>query len=114
MIFPAKLARDWVDAWNRRDLEALLAFYADDIELRSPFAKVYAKDGFIYNKSELRAYWGEAMRRMPNLHLELVAVYPGHQAMTLHYVDEAGRNVMETMWFGNDDKITIEAACLIR
>lgn len=114
MIFPAKLAQDWVDAWNRRDLESLLGLYSDDIELRSPFAKVYAQGGVIYNKSELRAYWGEAMRRMPNLNLELVAVYPGHQAMTLHYIDEAKRNVMETMWFDNSDKICIEAACLIR
>ena len=31
-------AREWVQAWNRRDLEALLLCYADDVEFRSPLA----------------------------------------------------------------------------
>ena len=31
-------AREWVQAWNRRDLESLLACYADDVEFLSPLA----------------------------------------------------------------------------
>jgi hypothetical protein len=31
-------ARKWVQAWNRRDLEALLLCYADDAEFRSPLS----------------------------------------------------------------------------
>ena len=31
-------ARKWVQAWNRRDLEALLLRYADDVEFGSPLA----------------------------------------------------------------------------
>ncbi len=112
MIIPDRLAQQWVDAWNARDLEALLLLYADDIQLRSPFAKVFAQDGTIRSKAQLREYWGEAMRRMPNLSLQLVAVYTGHQAMVLHYRDNSGRNVIETMMFNDNDKISIETACL--
>ncbi len=114
MIFPAKWAEQWVDAWNRRDLEALLALYADDIHLRSPFAKVFARDGIIKGKKQLGTYWGEAMRRMPNLRLEVVATYSGHLAMALHYRDDAGRNVIETMLFDERDKVVFETACLDR
>ncbi len=85
MIFPPTLANKWIYAWNNRDLEAVLALYANDIQLRSPFAKVYSSDGIIKGKDSLRDYWTEALRRIANLKFELVAVYAGHQAMTLHY-----------------------------
>ena len=29
-------ARDWIDAFNRHDLEAVLSHYADDVEFSSP------------------------------------------------------------------------------
>ena len=114
MIFPERWATQWIAAWNRRDLEALLALYADDIHLRSPFAKVYAKDGVVKGKADLRGYWGEAMRRIPNLKLDLVAVYRGHQALALHYRDNSGRNCIETVWFDENHQAISETACLDR
>ena len=114
MIFPARWAETWIKAWNDRDLEALLELYATDIQLRSPFAKVYARDGTIKGKAQLREYWGEALRRMPNLRLELVQVYAGHLALALHYRDDNGRNVIETVLFDERDKAIFETACLDR
>ena len=32
-----RMAERWVDAWNRRNLGALLALYAEDAEFHSPF-----------------------------------------------------------------------------
>lgn len=112
MIFPAKWAEQWIAAWNARDLDALLDLYGESIQLRSPFAKVYAQDGVIKGKADLRNYWGEAMRRMPNLRLELVKVYAGHLALALHYRDDVGRNVIETVLFDDADKAIFETACL--
>jgi ketosteroid isomerase-like protein len=37
-----RLADRWVDAWNRRNLGALLALYADDAEFHSPFVTLLA------------------------------------------------------------------------
>ena len=31
-----KVAADWCDAWNRRDLDAIMEHYADDVEFSSP------------------------------------------------------------------------------
>lgn len=35
--FAERFAKDWVDAWNRHDLEAVLSHYADDFEMSSPY-----------------------------------------------------------------------------
>lgn len=114
MVFPEKWAASWIDAWNRRDLEELLSLYSENIQLRSPFAKVYAADGVIKGKDALRNYWGEVMRRIPNLTLELQAVYSGHLALALHYRDNNQRNCLETVLFDEHDKAVFETACLDR
>ena len=60
MILPDKRARQWIDAWNARNLDALLEMYAD----------------------------------------------------TMHYRDDTGRNVIETVLFDEHDKAIFETACL--
>jgi ketosteroid isomerase-like protein len=32
-----QLALDWIEGWNRHDLDAILSHYADDVEFTSPF-----------------------------------------------------------------------------
>src|SRR5262249_16700903 len=108
MILPDRWADTWVDAWNGLDPEALLPLYDDSIQLYSPFAKVYARSGAINGKAELRTYWGEVMRRMPNIALEKVAVYSGHMALALHYRDNNGRNVIESVLFNERDLAVLE------
>ncbi len=112
MIIADRWADQWIGAWNRRDLDALLALYAEEIELRSPFAKLYAANGTIRGREQLRSYWGEAMRRMPNLRLEKIAVYTGHLAIALHYQDQNGRSCIETVLFNDQDEAVFETACL--
>jgi len=66
------LARAWLAAFNGRDLEALLALYADDAVHTSP--KLRARDpatnGEIRGVSALRAWWADAMQRLPGLRYE--------------------------------------------
>ena len=112
MIRPDRLAKDWVDAWNRRDLDGLLGMYAHNVVLHSPFAKLFAKEGTVVGREQLRTYWAEVLRRTSDISIELIAIYTGHRAMTLHYRDGNQRNCMETMLFDEDDKIVLETACL--
>ncbi len=66
------LARAWLDAWNARDLERLLALYASDAVHTSP--KLRAREpetnGEIRGKDALRAWWADAMERLPGLRYE--------------------------------------------
>ena len=54
-----RLASEWCDAWNRRDLDGIMRHYADDVRLCSP--KVVARygipDGWIAGKGRLREYF---------------------------------------------------------
>lgn len=54
-----RFAADWCDAWNRRDLDAIMSHYADDVRLCSP--KVVARygipDGWLEGKDRLREYF---------------------------------------------------------
>ena len=58
-----KFADEWTDAWNRRDTEAVLAHFQDDIIFASPTALAVTGSPVVYGKEALRAYWTEALAR---------------------------------------------------
>lgn len=66
------LARTWLDAFNRRDLERLLALYDEDAVHASPKlrARLPETRGEIRGKVALREWWQEAMARLPGLRYE--------------------------------------------
>ena len=59
-----RLVHRWLDAYNRRDLEALLALFADDAVHTSP--KLTTRE--LRGKAALREWWSTAMQRLPSLH----------------------------------------------
>ena len=78
-------AADWVAAWNRRDLDAILGHYADGVEFTSPFAGRLTGDGTVRGKDALRAYFAAALARFPNLHFRLRHSLPGVNGLVLLY-----------------------------
>lgn len=66
-----EFARHWVDAWNRRDVEAVLAHFADEVSFTSPKAQVFAGTPRIEGKAALRAYWRAGLARIEHLRFEL-------------------------------------------
>jgi|SRR6185436_1235991 len=92
-------ARDWVQAWNRRDLESLLAYYADDVEFRSPLAARLLGDpsGTVRGKQNLREYFGKALAAFPgDPGIELLGVYQGIDSVIVHF-QVRGRRGAEVM-----------------
>lgn len=63
------VAESWVAAFNRRDLEALLALYHDQASHYSPKLKQRQPEtqGLIHGKAALRAWWQDAFDRLPSL-----------------------------------------------
>lgn len=68
---PEQFARQWVEAWNRRDVEAVLAHFAEDVTFVSPKAKLFVGRSELRGKAELRAYWERALERITDLHFTL-------------------------------------------
>ena len=102
----------WVDAWNRRDLEAILAHYADDVALCSPrvVERMGAADGWLRGKEALRTYFARGLEA-PGLRFELIDVTVGVGAMTVVYRRETGALVTDTSELDGEGRIVRMVAC---
>src|SRR5580765_8447721 len=63
------IAETWMRCFNARDLDGLLALYADDAVHSSPKIRVRHPDtgGVIRGKAALRAWWQDSFDRLPDL-----------------------------------------------
>jgi len=106
------LAAAWVDAWNRRDLDAILAHYADDVALCSPrvVERTGAADGWLRGKDALRRYFAMGCA-VPGLRFELVDVAVGVGAVTVVYHRETGALVTDTCELDAAGRIARVVAC---
>ena len=91
----------WLRAWNAHDLDQLLGHFADDVVFTSPVAArlIEGSDGVVRGKAALRAYWAEGLRRIPDLHFELVDVYVGVNTIVINYRNQRGGLVNEVLTF---------------
>jgi 8-oxo-dGTP pyrophosphatase MutT (NUDIX family) len=66
------LAERWLHTFNTRDLDGLLALYADDAVHVSPKLRDRHPEtrGEIRGKAALRTWWADAMQRLPDLRYE--------------------------------------------
>lgn len=102
-----RLAREWVSAWNSRNLDRIIAHYHDDVRISSPFIRSIAggNDGVVAGKAALREYWATALGVFNDLHFELFHVYPGVRSMVIHYRSVAGYVGAEYMRLAEDGLI---------
>jgi hypothetical protein len=99
----------WVTDWNAHDLDSLLAHFADDVVFTSPVAaRLLGGDGVVRGKPALRDYWTEGLRRIPDLHFEVVATYIGVDTLVINYRNQNGGLVNEVLTF--DGPLVIRGA----
>lgn len=98
---PRTFAEAWVAAWNARDVEAVLAHFADDVVFTSPTAVRLApgSDGTVVGKDALRRYWTAALSHNRDLRFALLGVFSGIDTLVLHYRNQAGASVAEVVTF---------------
>jgi len=91
------LGREWIAAWNSRDLERVLSFYADDCEMTSERIPSLGFDpsGTLRGKDALRAYWGKGLGLLPDLHLTLIETFTSPDSLVVHYQNERGLRICE-------------------
>jgi uncharacterized cupin superfamily protein len=106
-----RFAASWIDAWNRHDLDAVLAHYAEDCEFSSPLIVDLAGEptGVLRGKAALRAYWSLGLQRIPDLRFELVDVLAGIGQATVYYRGHRGM-AAESCQFDANGLITRAAA----
>ena len=103
-----QLAEEWYAAWNTHDLERILSHYGDDVVFVSPFAVEIAgrADGRLESKVALRAYFGAALERFPDLKFEPIALMTGLDSLVLHYRSVQNLLAAELMVVGEDGQVT--------
>lgn len=109
---PQQRGRAWIEAWNNRDLEAILEHYADDVEVRSPRVteRFGTPDGRLAGKDRLREYFAIGLEK-PDLRFELVEVLEGPGTMTVLYRRENGALVADCSELDSAGRITRMIAC---
>jgi hypothetical protein len=104
--FAAHFAQEWIAAWNSHDLSRVLAHYADDFEMSSPYIIQMAGEpsGVLKGKEAVGAYWAKALAMLPELRFELVTTLVGVDSITLYYKGVRGM-AAEVFHFGSDGKV---------
>ncbi len=107
-VVSLRIANDWLSAFNKHDLETLLALYADDAVHYSPKLKIRQPEtgGFIKGKENLRTWWQDAFDRLPTLQYEATSLTANEDRVfmeyTRHVVGEPDMLVAEVLEVKND------------
>ena len=72
----ARLVQDWLEGWNGRDLDRVMAHYAEDATFQSPtvLLRVPGSDGTIRGRAAIRELYEKSLALFPALHFELKEV----------------------------------------
>src|SRR5436309_15837837 len=78
-----RFVQDWLEGWNSREPDRVMAHYADDAIFQSPsvLALGASPDGIVRGRTEITAFNRRAIERFPNLRFEVEAVIERPQAV---------------------------------
>lgn len=96
------LGERWIAAWNSRDLDRILALYADDVEMTSDgiVRLGLAVQGSVRGKQNLRAYWSKALALLPDLHFKAIGFLTNPNSVIVHYTNDRGQTICEYLRVG--------------
>lgn len=82
------IARRWLDCFARRDLDGLLALYADDATHTSPKIRVRHPEtgGLLRGKAAMRAWWQDSFDRLPSMRYEPIALTADGRRVFMEYI----------------------------
>ena len=101
-----KFAHEWLDAWNKHDVDLIMKHYADSIEFCSPVVQKvlgYPK-GIVQGIENLREYFSRQLKKFSTLHFQLLDVFASPQSIVLYYKINRGLLAAEVMVLNSDMK----------
>jgi ketosteroid isomerase-like protein len=86
-----RVGRAWLDAFNRHDVDALVALYADDCTHTSPKIRALHPDtgGQLRGRAALARWWREANARLPGLKYVETAITASAERVVIEYARHA-------------------------
>ncbi len=91
MLTSHAIAVAWLDAFNRHDVDGLIALYADDATHTSPKIRVLHPEtgGTIVGKPAIRAWWAGAVARLPGLSYQAATITATAERAVIEYIRHA-------------------------
>ena len=85
------IGRKWLDAFNRHDVDALVALYADAATHTSPKIRTLHPEtgGKLVGKEEMSRWWRESNARLPNLFYEETNLTADAHRVIVEYIRHA-------------------------
>jgi limonene-1,2-epoxide hydrolase len=85
---PTQIAEAWLTAFNERNVDALVALYAEDCTHTSPkIRNIHPEtDGKIHGKAALMNWWTDALERLPEIQYEGVATTASSESVFIEYL----------------------------
>lgn len=98
-----QFAAKWIASWNSHDLDKILSHYSEDVEITSPMIKLAAgiESGSLKGKAAVADYWSKAMKKLPDLHFDLIEVTEGVDSVALYYKSVMNKMSVEVMFFND-------------
>lgn len=109
--FANQFAADWISAWNKADLSAVLKHYTEDFEMSSPnIQTVFGEpSGRLIGKERVRTYWQMMLSKYGTPRMELLAVFTGAGSIAIEYRNR-GRKAVEIFFFDPSGLVSVAAA----
>jgi ketosteroid isomerase-like protein len=100
------LATNWIDAWNKRDINRIMDHYADEIEFHSPTVnkRWNITTGKLLGKEKLKQHFLKGFEEAPNLHFEFIELVPEKDSVIITYKRENGQIVSDYIRLNENGK----------
>jgi hypothetical protein len=92
-------AQTWISDWNRKDVEAVLSHFSEDVIFTSSRAKAVLGSPKVEGKSRLREYWTKAIDRIQTIRFTLDYVISNEERMGIVYIAEINGRRMRSVEF---------------
>ena len=105
-------AARWAEAWNRRDIEQVLAHFHEEVEFTSPTALAVMGTPTVRGKGSLREYWTKALARLASLQFTVDRVVwdPDSRELVILYtseIDGKAKRVSENLRFNEAGLVVV-------
>ncbi len=101
-----KFASEWIDSWNRHDIDDILSHYANELRFSSPLVAMlkFNDSGIITSKQELARYFKVGLDAFPDLTFKLHNVFSGNNTVVLYYESVNNRMAAEVFELNDQGK----------
>lgn len=103
-----EFAHEWLEAWNRHDIDLIMKHYDDEIEFCSPVVQNVLGDpkGVVRGIDNLRDYFSKQLKKFSTLRFQLLDVFTSPQSVVLYYKINRGLLCAEVMLLNVQRKAT--------